>query len=153
MNMLKSLRTTKTTSKGFTLLEVLLVVGIVSILAGIVLLAINPSRNLSDTRNAQRRLDVNTINSAVYQYAIANGSIPATITVTATPVCATGGVCTGLIDLTVLTASGRYLVAQPKDPVTGTVNSTGYTIVRDVNNRITVAAPGAEVGAVISVTR
>jgi prepilin-type N-terminal cleavage/methylation domain-containing protein len=153
MKLLQSLRNNKITNKGFTLLEVLLVVGIVSILAGIVLLAINPNANLADARNAQRRLDVNTINSAVYQYAITNGNVPASITVTATPVCASGGVCTGLIDLTVLTASGRYLVALPKDPTTGTVNSTGYNISKDANNRIVVAAPGAEAGATISVTR
>jgi prepilin-type N-terminal cleavage/methylation domain-containing protein len=153
MKIPQSLRNNKITNKGFTLLEVLLVVGIVSILAGIVLLAINPSRNLSDTRNAQRRLDVNTINSAVYQYAIANGTVPASITVTPTAACASGGVCTGLVDLTVLTALGRYLVAIPKDPTTGTANSTGYNISRDANGRIVVSAPGAEVGAVISVTR
>ncbi len=141
-------------NKGFTLLEVLLVVGILSILAGIVILAINPSKNLIDTRNATRRVDVNTILNAVYQYAIDNnGAIPGTITTTPTAVCRTGGVCTGLIDLGVLTASGRYLVSQPLDPTTSTLNSTNYQISRDVNNRVTVAAPAAEGGATISVTR
>jgi prepilin-type N-terminal cleavage/methylation domain-containing protein len=139
---------------GFTLLEVLLVVGIVAILAGIVILAINPSKNLADTRNAQRRVDVNTILNASYQYAIDNnGSVPATITTTATDVCNTGGVCTGIIDLGVLALNGKYIVALPKDPTAATANSTGYQVIKDVNNRITVNAPGAEQGAVISVTR
>ena len=69
----------KTTNfkQGFTLLEILLVVGIISILAGIVILAINPTKQLGDTRNAQRRSDVLTILNAVYQYSIDNsGSIP-----------------------------------------------------------------------------
>ena len=72
---------------GFTLLEILLVVAAIGILAGIVILAINPSKQLGDTRNAQRRSDVNTILNAVYQYAIDNnGTLPATITVTPTGV-------------------------------------------------------------------
>ena len=138
---------------GFTLLEVLLVVGIIGILAGIVIFAINPNKQLGDTRNSQRKADVNTILSAVYQYAIDNGAIPATITTTATAVCKTGATCGALIDLSVLTASGKYLVAMPSDPSTSTATSTGYNISKDTNNRVTVAAPGAENSVTISVTR
>jgi prepilin-type N-terminal cleavage/methylation domain-containing protein len=140
--------------QGFTLLEILLVVAAISILAGIVIIAINPSKQLGDTRNAQRRIDVNTILNATYQYALDNnGTIPATITTTATEVCATGGTCTGLIDLSVLTTNEKYLTSLPKDPSTGTANSTKYTIMKTANNRITVAAPSAEQSATISVTR
>jgi prepilin-type N-terminal cleavage/methylation domain-containing protein len=144
----------KSAQKGFTLLEVLLVVGILSILASIVIFAINPSRNLADTRNAQRWSDVNTILSASYQYAIANnGTIPSTITTTSTEVCNTAGTCSGLVDLGVLHAAGRYVVGIPKDPSTATANGSGYNVVKDANGRITVNAPGAESGATISVTR
>lgn len=140
--------------KGFTLLEILLVVAAIGILAGIVIIAINPSKQLGDTRNAQRQADVATILNAVYQYALDNnGTLPASITTTATGVCATGGTCTGLIDLTVLTTAGKYLVAMPRDPQSPTGNTTGYTIMKDVNGRIVVAAPAAENSKVISVTR
>jgi len=140
--------------KGFTLLEILLVVAAIAILAGIVILALNPGKQLGDTRNAQRQADVNTILNAVYQYSIDNnGNLPPTITTTATEICQTGGTCTGLIDLSVLTTGGEYLVSMPVDPSTGAGNTTDYTIIQDANGRVTVAAPNAEQGATISVTR
>ena len=140
--------------RGFTLIEILLVIAAIAILAGIVILAINPAKQLADTRNAQRRVDVNTILNAVYQYTIDNnGTLPASITTTATGVCKTGGTCTGLIDLSVLTASEKYLTSMPFDPSTSTTNSTNYNISKSVNGRVTVAAPGAENSVTISVTR
>ena len=141
--------------QGFTLLEILLAVALLGILAGIVILALNPGKQLANTRNAQRRVDVNTILNAVYQYAIdTNGTVPTTITTTATEICKTGGACTGLIDLTALTTNEKYLTAIPKDP-NGTCNANGvcYTILKSANGRVTVSAPDAEQGAAISVTR
>lgn len=144
----------KSTNKGFTLLEILLVVGLIAILAGIVILAINPSKQLAETRNSERRVDVNTVLNAVYQYAIDNnGTIPAAITTTQTEICTTGGTCTGLVDLSVLTDSEEYLVAMPTDPTGSTANGAGYEILETANGRVTVTAPDAEEGSTISVTR
>lgn len=141
-------------NKGFTLLEILLVVAAIAILVGIVILAVNPSKQLADTRNAQRRTDVNTILNAVYQYAIDNkGSLPTTITTTATEICKTGGTCTGLIDLSVLTASEKYLTSMPIDPSSTSANGNGYNISKSANGRVTVSAPSAEQSVTISVTR
>lgn len=141
--------------QGFTLIEVLLVVAIIAILAGIVILAINPNKQLGDTRNSQRQADVNTILNAAYQYSIDNqGNVPTSITTTATDICATGAAdCTGLSDLSVLTTDGKYLVAIPKDPRTGDATNTGYQISQNASGRITVSAPDAEQGKTISVTR
>ena len=140
--------------KGFTLIEMLLVIAILAILAGVVIVAINPFKQLADARNTQRRADVTTILNAVYEYTVDNnGTIPSTITVTPTAACATGGTCTGIIDLSVLTLNEKYITSMPKDPSGGTVNSTGYNISKSANGRVTVAAPSAENSVTISVTR
>lgn len=145
---------TKLDNKGFTLLEILLVVAAIAILAGIVILAINPGKQLADTRNAQRRSNVNTILSGVYQYAIDNnGTLPASITASSTEICKTGGTCSGLIDLSVLTTDEKYLTAIPNDPTAVSTNGSGYAVAKSTNGRITVSAPSAEQSAVISVTR
>lgn len=141
-------------ASGFTLLEILLVVAGIAILAGIVILAINPGKQLGETRNAQRKVDVNTILNAVYQYSLdTNGTLPASVTTTQTEICKTGGTCTGLIDLSVLTTNEKYLTAIPSDPTGSSTNGGGYEIMKTANGRITVAAPDAELSATISVTR
>ena len=150
--------------KGFTLLEILLVVGIIAILAGIVILAINPAKQLADTRNAQRRSDILAILNATYQYEIdKNGAAPATIATGATcQVDPTNAIATssatsssiGSVDLYdyLVTGSSTYLNAIPKDPLSST--STGYYIVKNTTTgRITVCAAMAENGASLSVTR
>lgn len=146
--------------QGFTLLEILLVVAAIGILAGIVILAINPTKQLGQTRDAQRQVDVNTILNAVYQYSIENGGIPSTINqasscgvVTANQICTTGGTCTGITSLAVLTTDEEYLVSMPEDPTAATANGTGYYIVKTGNARVTVCAPSAEQATLIEVTR
>lgn len=146
-------------NQGFTLLEILLVVAAIGILASIVILALNPAKQLADTRNAQRKTDVNTILNAVYQYYIDNGTLPATITTSQTEICAGGtddAACAaaGLVSLNVLIANETYLTDIPFDP-NGTCATNGvcYEIALTENNRVTVVAPDAEQNTVISVTR
>lgn len=139
--------------RGFTIMELLVVIAIIGILAAAVFVLLKPGEQKAKARNVERTTDVNTIVNAVYQYAVDNnGSLPASITGSATEICQTGGSCSGLIDLGVLTASQKYLVSIPADPIGASTNGTGYQISKNANGRITVSAPHAE-GAAISVTR
>ncbi|HLC38737.1 MAG TPA: prepilin-type N-terminal cleavage/methylation domain-containing protein [Patescibacteria group bacterium] len=140
--------------KGFTLLEILLVIAIIAILAAIVIVAINPGKQLADSRNAQRWTNVNTVLNAVYQYSLDNnGNLPASITAVNTEICKSGGTCTGLIDLSVLTTNEVYLTSIPTDPQGVSTNGAGYEIVKTANGRVTISAPDAENNVTISVTR
>ena len=152
--------------KGFTLLEILLVVAAIAILASIVIIAINPTKQLGVTRNAQRRSNVNTILNAVYQYAIDNdGNVPTGIDSVATSSQVLGTATTGCdttctatttvaacVDLT-SDLVPTYITAIPHDPKTGTAANTDYYINKDANGRITVGSCDPEQSATISVTR
>ena len=137
---------------GFTLIEVLLVVAIIAILAGIVILAINPTRQLGDATETRQQADVVTILDAVYQYAIDNsGAIPndtGEISTTLTEICATGAAdCTGFADLSDLTTNEEYLTAIPVDPEGNTTDGAGYQIQETANGRVTVASNDGNVTA------
>ncbi len=146
--------------RGFTLIELLLVIGIIAILAAIVIVAINPTKQLGDARNAQRRSDVNTILNAVYQYALDhNGNLPSSITNSATEICASAKKqteCDGYVPKGIYLGmlTGSYIVAVPADPQSATATGSAYYIMKNATtSRLTVSAPRAELGAAISVTR
>lgn len=51
--------------RGFTLIEILIVIGMLAILATVVLVAVNPLRQFAQARNSQRQANVATILNAV----------------------------------------------------------------------------------------
>jgi prepilin-type N-terminal cleavage/methylation domain-containing protein len=142
---------TKRKSKGFTLLEILLVIAAIGILAAIVLVAINPNRQLAQVRDAQRRSDINTIYKALEQYLIDNGSYPNSVNTNFKEICNTGNktttdtlnpttLCDNKADLRVLVPT--YLAAMPSDPSGGEYR-VGINV---VNNRIALSAASSELG-------
>lgn len=161
--------------KGFTLIELLVVIAIIAILAGIVIIAVNPTRQVGQARDAQRRADTLTILNAVHQYYVDNGKFPEDISATLTQIGTSGADCvltcdgdvqtpSACIDLTsdlVGTDGSLYLSAMPEDPIKKDTADplsgkkwSGYAIKQDATNkRITVEACRAEIKKPISVTR
>jgi type IV pilus assembly protein PilA len=149
--------------KGFTLIEILLVIGMIAVLATVVFVALDPAKRFQDTRNAKRSTDAQSILSAIQTSIIdTQGTLPSGITtvekqIGTGPGCAiaTGG-CNviGATDCVNLSATlAKYLKTIPQDPTGGTQALTRYSVAVDANGIVTVKACGAEGGATISVSR
>lgn len=160
-NFMLSMRNSHKNAKGFTLIEILVVVALIAILAAITIIAINPARNFADARNTQRSSDVTQILNAITQFTSEVGNSLSGLTGGATvPDCdaSTGptsiqlGTGTGNLDLTAELVP-TYLVELPRDPSTGTEEATGYAVCVAGSGRITVLSLTPENGDTIEVSR
>ena len=136
----------KRAKRGFTLLEILLVIAAIGILAAIVLIAINPNRQLSQARNAQRRADVNTLYKALEQYLINTSSYPEGIDNIPRDICINGNTI-NCVNLEEGILVPTYLTFIPVDPTGGAYKVS----INSDNNRISVTAPSAELGQGIAI--
>jgi len=148
------------TRNAFTLIEILIVIGLIAVLAGVLIAALNPARQFAQARNAQRWNNVDTVVGAIISnitdnrgtFTCAAGAIPTTATKMA--------VGAGNYDIGPCLVP-TYAPSLPVDPsATGahwtstTDYDTGYNIVRDATSgRVTVSAPAAELGETIGLTR
>lgn len=156
-------------SQGFTLIELLVVIGILAILTAVVLVAVNPGRQLAQARNTQRQADINAILTAITAYMadpVNNGQPPASITAACgdatTPWNRIGDGSGSTIDLGVAPVYIANIPSDPTDGVedaNGVVTDSGYDVCSTGvagANRITVQAPSTEIPpgtAIFSITR
>lgn len=139
-------------NSGFTLLEILLVVAILSLLMGIVIVAINPGYQLAQTRDAQRKNDVTEIRKAILQYYVDHKAYPAQTKDESLiyEICNTnfqkGSLsCTGFLDGSKVVPA--YLTSIPIDPIMPkTRSSVGYSVAINSDTGVYVEAPNTEVG-------
>lgn len=142
---MKSLTNTK---RGFTLIEILIVIGIIAILAAIVVVAVNPAKQFAQARNTTREAGVSTILNAIGQRVADNRGVFAgtfgtftcpTIDVGTTFTIGTD-VAADMKDLSCLVPT--YIpTGIPTDPSNGTVGNTAFTVAVDASGRYTVCAP------------
>lgn len=129
-------------SRGFTLIEILVVIGLIAILAAIVLIAINPARQFAQGRDSQRDSNLNTVLNAIGQRMADNkGIFAGAFTISGTtytcPTLATGATTSiytsggGSGDLSCLTPT--YVPALPLDPAAGSGSYTGYAYYVDAS--------------------
>ena len=133
-------------NEGFTLIEILVVIGIIAVLATIVIVAINPAKQFAQARNTQRESNINTILNAIGQNLVDNKGVPLSLTTCTSMATAPStttkniGTGSGLVDMSCLVPT--YIPsALPFDPTDGTAVDTKYTIKYE-DSRYTVCAPG-----------
>jgi prepilin-type N-terminal cleavage/methylation domain-containing protein len=126
-------------NKGFTLIEILVVIGIIAVLATVVIVAINPARQFAQARNSQRQSNINTILNAIGQNLADNKGI---LTCGGSPKYFVGSttIGTGTTDLTTCLAS--YIASGiPQDPNGGTSADTKYQISTTTSGTVMICAP------------
>ena len=153
---------------GFTLIEILVVIGIIAVLAAVVLVAINPTRQFKLARDSQRVSNVDSILNAIDQNMAEHGGVFTCGTSTKQMPASPGNVIADSVNNASIQVSDiagclvpAYISALPFDPsldgahYTSTSNyNTGYALLQDTDGRITVSAVGEIDQTVpISVTR
>jgi len=149
--MFKKLKKLQQNKKGFTLIEILVVIGLIAILAAVVLIAINPARQFALGRNSQRTSNVNAILNTIGQNLVDNKG---TFTCAADlrPCIVSTYISEIPVDPNVSGATNTCVDTSPGNCNSGTYD-TMYTVMQDATTkRVTVCAPGGAESAIAGST-
>jgi prepilin-type N-terminal cleavage/methylation domain-containing protein len=142
--------------KGFTILEILLVIALIGILLGIMLVVLNPRARFASARNDTRQSDIKRLETALTQYRLQEGSYPAGLSSTLQEICDPDIVnpatnCGSYINLSALVPT--YIQSIPQDPNDkDTTDGNGYQVAVNITrNIVAVKAIQAESSATISI--
>jgi prepilin-type N-terminal cleavage/methylation domain-containing protein len=149
-------------SKGFTLIELIIVIAVIALLAAATFVAINPAKRVGDAQDAQRWQDATAIADA-YQAYLADyaGNLPTTTLPYATGItlsiattsagansssaaanCVASTAANGAnkyIDLSAL-VTGGYIGQIPTNPSYTSTASSGYYFMREASGRLIIGA-------------
>lgn len=136
----------------FNILNATFIIAGLSFFALIGFLVTNPKDQLVETRNAQRRTDVQSIRNLVTRYISQTHQIPKSIPASETcgnnpsdEICRFGNLdCKGFVDLSSVIKTMDHPVGLPVDPKAKAGSGTGYHIIKRENNGLIVCAPLAE---------
>lgn len=144
--------------KGLKPLELLLGASLLSVIASLLIITMNPAANFSEAKNASRFSAANVIAESLYRYAIDHhGEFPDSLNRSSEQeICKEGisrAVCAAhsLADLSFLVP--RYVKHIPEDPLSLSGPGTGYILSFDQGKTIVVSALHVEGGDSIIVRR
>ena len=140
------------TSRGFSIIESMMVASLVSVIVSLTIVALNPIADFAGARNAKRWSDVNALLNALHGHLVNNGGgLPIGIDSTPREVCTEDAnvvACTGGGKLDLSTLVGVAFPVIPVDPEGGSGLGSGYAVyVKE--GRLTVMALRAEEGGTI----
>lgn len=146
--------------KGFTVIEVVIVIALIAVLGGAIIVSTNPFNQIAGSRNSQRSLHLQALMNSIRQnisesgtdsFTCVNGAIPATPTLMQSQ---------GGYDIAPCLVP-TYLTAMPFDAsvanaryTSNTDYLTGYVISRSTSTgQVTLTAPAAERGVTVTLIR
>lgn len=155
---------------GFTLIEMIVVITLIAVLAGIVIVAVNPARQFSAARNTQRLADLGRLQGAVNHYEIELSSgypagIDATLRMLGTATTSCNVACGTLTNSTTTETTAAsclnltsalvptYITSLPFDPQTGSLAKSYYAIKKTGMDNITLRACTPELGQTLQINQ
>jgi len=135
---------------GFTLIELIIVIAIISVLVAGVFIAVNPAKRIGQAKDAERWADLNAIIQAIDNYTADNAALPiefsSAVLNTKIVLCSASAelTCDGqATDCAVIDDSdflGPYLLSLPVDPDKDDTTDTGYYMTVTSGNILTFGA-------------